>query len=91
MRANITPDLTQFIFQVADGIGKAITPFFAFFIVMLGFMHNNNADEEYSISIFGTIKMTIPTVLIIAVFWLILIIIWYLAGFPIGISGHSVL
>lgn len=91
MRSNITPDLTQFIFQVADGIGKTITPLFAFFIVMLGFMHNNNADEEYNISIFGTIKLILPTVLIITAFWMIFIAIWYLAGFPLGISGTSIL
>lgn len=91
MRANITPDMTQFVFQVADGIGKSITPLFAFFIVMLGFMHNNNADEDYNISIFGTIKLILPTVLIITAFWIVFIAIWYLAGFPIGIAGSSIL
>ena len=91
MRANITPDMTQFVFQVADGIGKTITPLFAFFIVMLGFMHNNNADEDYSISLFGTIKLIMPTVLISTAFWIIFVAIWYLAGFPIGISGSSIL
>ena len=91
MRSNITPDLTQFIFQVADGVGKAITPLFSYFIVMLGFMHHNNADEEYGISIFGTMKLILPTVLIVSSFWIVLIIIWYLAGFPLGISGYSIL
>lgn len=91
MRSNITPDLTQFIFQVADGIGKSITPLFAFFIVLLGLIHNNNADEEYNVSIFGTIKIMLPTIVIMIAFWLILILIWYLSGIPIGISGYSVL
>lgn len=91
MRSNITPDLTQFIFQVADGIGKSITPLYAFFIVLLGFMHHNNADEEYDISVFGTIKIILPTVLIMLAFWLIFIIVWYLAGFPLGISGYTTL
>lgn len=91
MRANITPDMTQFIFQVADGIGKSITPLFAFFIILLGFMHNNNADEDYSISIFGTIKLILPTVLIISAFWIVFIAIWYLAGFPIGIASSSIM
>ncbi len=91
MRSNITPDLTQFIFQVADGVGKSITPLYAFFIVLLGFMHHNNADEEYDISIFGTIRLILPTVLIMLAFWVVFIIIWYLAGFPLGISGYSTL
>ena len=91
MRSNITPDLTQFIFQVADGIGKAITPLYAFFIVLLGFMHHNNADEDYDISIFGTIKLILPTVLIMLAFWIVFIIIWYLSGFPLGISGYTTL
>lgn len=91
MRSNITPDLTQFIFQVADGIGKSITPLYAFFIVLLGFMHHNNADEEYDISVFGTIKLILPTVLIMLAFWCVFILIWYLSGFPLGISGYSTL
>lgn len=91
MRSNITPDLTQFIFQVADGIGKSITPLYAFFVVLLGFMHHNNADEEYDISVFGTIKLMLPTVLIMLVFWVVFIMIWYLSGFPLGISGYSTL
>lgn len=91
MRSNITPDLTQFIFQVADGIGKSITPLYAFFIVLLGFMHHNNADEDYDISVFGTIKLILPTVLIMLAFWIVFIIIWYLSGFPLGISGYTTL
>ena len=91
MRSNITPDLTQFIFQVADGIGKSITPLYAFFIVLLGFMHHNNADEDYDISVFGTIKLILPTVLIMLSFWIVFIIIWYLSGFPLGISGYTTL
>ena len=38
MKANITPDFTQFIFKAADSIGKGLTPLFIYFIVLFGIL-----------------------------------------------------
>ena len=91
MRSNITPDFTQFIFQIADSVGKGLTPVYAYFIVMIGFMEKYVSEEENSVTIIGTMRSIIPIVLIIGLLWLLIISLWYISGMPIGIGGFSTL
>lgn len=90
MRSNITPDFTQFIFQIADSVGKGLTPVYAYFIIMIGFMMRYNEDEK-PITVLGTMKLTLPIVLIVGVMWMLIISLWYISGMPIGINGFSTL
>ena len=91
MKSNITPDFTQFIFRAADGIGKAITPMFVYFIVMLAFLEKYNTKENNKITVFGTLKMILPCVLLFAGLWLLIIIGWYVIGLPIGPGTYPTL
>lgn len=90
MRANITPDFTQFIFQVADGVGKSISIFFPYFFIMIGLMHKFNS-EDIKVGMGSVIKRIMPVVLITSIFWILFFVIWYLAGFPVGISEYATL
>lgn len=85
MRANITPDFTQFLFKAADGIGKSISLFFVYFIIMVGFLQKYNADRKTEITLFGTLKTLAPSILLFTIVWIMIIIGWYLVGLPIGI------
>ena len=91
MRSNITPDFTQFIFQVADSVGKGITPVYGYFIIMIGFMEKYVNEDERSITIIGTMKMILPIVLIVGLLWIAIVVLWYISGMPIGIGGFSTL
>ena len=91
MRSNITPDFTQFIFKVADGIGKCMTPLFVYFIVTLGFLEKYRISERNQISVSGTLKSIMPTVLLLAAVWLLIVCLWYLIGIPIGLGTMSTL
>ena len=91
MRSNITPDFTQYIFQIADSVGKGLTPVFAYFIVMIGFMQKYVSDEEKSINVVDTLKMTLPITLIIGLVWIAILVLWFISGLPIGINGFSTL
>lgn len=91
MRSNITPDFTQFVFKVADGIGKCITPMFVYFIVTLAFLEKYNTKENNKITVFGTLKMILPCVLLFAGLWLMILIGWYIIGLPIGPSVYPTL
>lgn len=84
MRANITPSFTQFIFQVADGIGKAITPIFMYFIVLIAFVEKYDTNEKSQTTIFGTIKLILPSILILIGVWILIILGFYIVGLPIG-------
>ena len=84
MKANITPDFTQFIFKAADSVGKGITPFFVYYIIMLAFLEKYNNKESNKITIFGTMNLLKSTTLLFAALWVIIVIGWFIMGLPLG-------
>ena len=90
MRSNITPEFTQFIFKIADGVGKTLTPIFPCLLMTIGIMQKyNNAQNE--ITLFSTIKKYLSTVTIIALILLFVIVAWYIVGIPLGIGSYTTL
>ena len=83
MRANLTPSYAQFIFMASDGIGKALTPIFPYFIILLGFMHKYGQEN---ISLTKTFKTMLPTILLFTLVWIMILICWYIIGLPIGVG-----
>lgn len=81
MRANLTPSFSQFVFMASDGIGKAFSPVFPYFLILLGFMHKYGDDN---ISITKTYKKLWPTMALFMLLWLLIIISWYIIGLPMG-------
>lgn len=86
MRANITPSFTQFIFRAADGVGKCLTPFFAYYIIMLAFLEKYNTKENTQITVIGVLKTIFTPVMLFGLLWIIIIVCWYLLGTPTGIG-----
>ena len=84
MKSNITPDFTQFIFKAADSAGKGFTPFFVYFIVMLALLEKYNGKESVKITIFGTLRKLLPTILLCTVVWIVILIGWFIIGLPLG-------
>jgi aminobenzoyl-glutamate transport protein len=89
-RANISPEFVQMIFKVGDSIGKCFSPFYIFFILMLGFLYKMDADDE-DINYFGTMRKMAPTMLVLAITWIIIVLGWNMVGLPIGIGTNSTL
>ena len=85
MRGNLTPDFAQFVFKAADSVGKILTPLFVYFIVMLGFIQKYNKNEN-KVTLFNTVKLIWPIIITMIIFWLLILIIWYIAGLPLGID-----
>jgi aminobenzoyl-glutamate transport protein len=85
MRANITPDFTQFIFVVADGVGKLFAPLFIYYLIMLGFLQKYKKEEE-KFTVFGVMRLLMPTLLYMSAIWLLIILGWYIVGLPLGIN-----
>lgn len=86
MRSNISPAFTQSIFQAADSVGKLFSPIYIYLIIAVGFMCKYGKDSN--ISIIGTMKKIMIIILVLAVTWLAIIILWYLLGLPIGIHTY---
>lgn len=90
MKANISPNFAQFIFSAASSIGNCITPFFIYFLIMIGFMEKYN-ETNSRITIIDTMKILIKPAILITVIWLLIIIGWYIVGLPIGIRSYPTL
>lgn len=88
MKGNISPDFAQFLFRVSDSIGKSLTPLYIFFMVAVGFIqkYNNNSKK---ISLFDITKKVFPILLTTLVIWLLILIIWYISGLPLGIGTYA--
>ena len=83
IRSNISPSFGLMIFKAADSIGKCFTPFYVFFIVMLGFLYKSDTQDE-DIQLFGTMKKMAPVLLWLSLIWIVIVIGWNLLGFAIG-------
>jgi len=85
MRGNLTPDFAQFVFKAADSVGKVITPIYVYFIIMVGFIQKYNTKEN-KVTLFNTMKLIWPIIIAMVIFWLLILVIWYIAGLPLGIG-----
>ena len=91
MQSNITPNFTQFIFKIADGIGKASSPIFMYYIIMLAFVEKYRVDDKKQISIFGMWKDMLPIILIMGIVAILIVTLWYTINLPIGVKTYPTL
>jgi aminobenzoyl-glutamate transport protein len=84
MKANITPQFTQFVMRMVDSMGNGISPLYAYFVIFIGYMNIYNMNEDKPITISAAIKLMFPYFVIIGLTWLLLLIGWYIIGLPIG-------
>ena len=87
-RANISPSFSQMIFKAGDSIGKCFSPFYIFFIIMLGFLYKAD-EEDDEINFFGTMRKMLPVYLVMTITWIIIILGWNLLGLPMGIGTST--
>lgn len=90
MRQNISSEFAQAIFRVADSTTNTISPFFPYFIVLIGMLQIYNKNEE-AIGIKYTYKLLLPYALGIFIFFILLLICTYIINLPIGVGVYPVL
>ena len=91
MQANITPEFTQFILRAGDSMTKGFTPLLAFFVILVGYLNMYNPNKRKPITILNTLKMVTPFCLLISLAWILIVILWYVTGLPIGIGVYPTL
>ena len=90
IRANISPSFAQMIFKAADSIGKCLTPFYIYLIVMLGFLYKYDTDGD-ELELFGSMRKIMPVVIWMAIAWIIIVIGWNISGLAMGIETYTTL
>lgn len=82
MLLGYSPELCQLAYRIGDSSTNIITPMMTYFSVILTFA--GRYDKKAGI---GTITATmVPYSLVFLIGWIVLLIIWLVIGFPIGID-----
>ena len=84
MRSNINPAFTQYLFMSADAVGKCLSPIYIYLIIMIGFLYRYDKNNN---NIFSTMKHMMPVLWLLMLTLLIIVLGWYLIGFPMGIGA----
>lgn len=90
MNAGITPEFGQVIFRFAECATVGLTPLLAYYVIYLSYIEKFNQDKK-PVSLFKTLKYQLPYSLATGGMLLLILIIWYIVGLPIGIGGSAIL
>jgi aminobenzoyl-glutamate transport protein len=83
MNVGISPEMGQVIFRFAECATYGLTPVMAYFVIYLASIEKYNQDAE-PITLFRTLKYQLPYSIICGIVLLIILIIWYIVGIPLG-------
>lgn len=84
MQANISPQFAQIVMRVGDSMTKGYTPLLASFVIYIGYLNIYNLHKEKPYTIRKSLNMITPYFLIISAAWILIVVIWYVIGLPIG-------
>lgn len=90
MNAGLSAEFAELIFRGASCVSYGLTPLMAYFVIYLAFL-DMYSEEDRPISLFGSIKEILPYSLVTGGIWLVIFIVAYILGLPLGIGTFAVL
>ena len=84
MQSNISPQFAQLVMRVGDSMTKGYTPLLASFVIYIGYLNIYNLKKNKPYTIRESLKLITPYFLLICATWIILVVLWYIVGLPIG-------
>ena len=84
MQSNIGPQFAQIVMRAGDSMTKGFTPLLASFVIYIGYLNVYNLHKEKPYTIRKSLQLITPYFLLISVAWIILVVLWYVVGLPIG-------
>ncbi len=83
MQAGISPELTQAAYRVGDSVTNVITPLNPYMVIVLAFLQRYLPQAGI-----GTLAaLMLPYVIVFAMVWIVLLLLWMLLGIPLGPAG----
>lgn len=90
MQNNISPQFAQFIFRAGDSMMKGFSPFLAYFVIYLGYLNVYNTEDS-PITIRKALSFVAPYCLIISIAWILIVVLMYITGVPLGPNVSPIL
>ena len=84
MQSNIAPQFAQIVMRAGDSMTKGYTPLLASFVIYLGYLNIYNLNKNKPYTIKSSLKLIRPYFILISLTWIILLVLWYVVGLPIG-------
>ena len=84
MQSNISPQFAQIIVRIGDSMTKGFTPLMASFVIYIGYLNMYNLRKNKPYTIRESLKLISPYFIIISITWIVITVLWYLVGLPIG-------
>lgn len=88
MASGFSPEFAQLVFSVGSSILYPLTPAMAYFVIYISYMEKY--DKE-GIGVTKCIKYMTPYAIAILAMWIVLLLLWYLVGIPLGINSWPIL
>ena len=89
MQSSLTPEFAVAVFRAADSSVRGITPLFTYFVVLIGFLQIYNKKKDDTVTITRAMSLMFPYTVAFTILWLVIVIVFYILGIPIGL-GTSV-
>ncbi|MGY3715819.1 AbgT family transporter [Sutcliffiella cohnii] len=77
------PAFTQVLYRIGDSITNPITPMLPYLVLLLSFAKK----YDKNIGLGTLISALFPYTIFFGIFWIVLIVVWYLFGIPVGPEG----
>ncbi len=90
MNSGMSAEFAELVFRGASCVTYGITPLMAYFVIYLAFL-DMYSGEDKPISLFGALKEIMPYSLMTAAVWIVVLIVSYILGLPIGIGTFSIM
>ena len=91
MQSSFTPEFSQAVFRAADSSIKGMTPLFTYFVILIGFLQIYNSKKKDSIGLVDAISLMVPYSIAFSILWLLLLVIFYIIGIPLGFNAGVML
>ncbi len=83
MQVGISPELTQAAYRIGDSVTNVITPLNPYMVIVLAFLQRYIPHAGI-----GTLAaLMLPYVIVFAVVWISLLLLWMATGIPLGPAG----
>ena len=85
MNAGLTPEFATVVFRAGESVTYGITPIMAYFVIYLAFMELYNVNDNEGL--IGDIKYIIPYSFASMAMWIVILILFYIIGIPLGVGA----